>query len=1687
MLPSVAHQPLQILPPHHNQSLYSTDTPYDIHGHNIHALQDDLQHSHYGGSQASSMLRGSRTHCPRPIQRPDMQSLPHGGLHGSSASLEHTLRRKTPNGTLAAGYDATPGDRSIQQPAAKHILVSSLDPLQQQYKTVEPLPLPQHPNFPPAFKQDASRINTIHTGIPQEFPNTNWIRSLNHPQGIDSVLNQTSGLPAGQRYNYWQNLPTVPTVLASSFQPGLGGPESAATAQYGQYWPDGTYMPPYRPAAFRDTRYQSTPSNVLHGNNRFTDPQSLFNRQSLPPSEFLAPGFSWNPLPAQSNLNGHQQQQQQIYAHDLSRPQQHYVPSHIPQKAPDQLWDQNPLPYGPPQPAKHDVHPLDSLDSLRWHQPSHNGLHPSTPDVTRSPRNSEFKEKTLSWAHSVYVDLLASLHNARKKASQGGMDSHSREALKPSIYPKPPRQPASDFSSHSDNMVGKSRNHDPQIQPMHIHPQRSHSVHLDPSMGGFFDAKRHPAHRPFPSVDGAPQHNHMRHVNQPFDQRMSADMSINGYRTIRRGHGTSMSRMFSPTHETMSISEKAVSALEMLASLCKESGWAWIDGMLVGGCLAYGLGDYNRAMRWYTRIINQDATHVEAISNIAASLLALERREEALQHWLRAIKLRPSYFEAVEHLIGLLCSSQRGKEAVSIVQYVENALRLPPSGDCFKSNRGCDQSDTESEDRESSVSTIESADKMAFDYTDNVQSPLAFARRGSDQSAPGFGSSGYAIPGADNGRILGLIHAKGNMLYALGDNVAAAGAFEEAILIGTGKRRGMKSLIRHILSSFGDENRHGPPTSQPYDPRETVLLFPEKALQTAKLVFHPHGTLPGFQYLPDGLAKRASISTTSNSLLSLAKIYQDGMSSTSSNGTPRSTPGVRDILALYYLSLSLQPSPSTANNVGILLAGIQGTAAKSVRTAGESQLPDIPGVSPGSGIALALAYYNYGLNLDPRHAHLYTNLGSLLKDIGQLPAAIKMYEQAVQCDSKFDIALANLANAVKDSGRINDAIGYYRRAVNANPDFAEAVCGLANALNSVCNWGGRGGISPRRGIRDLWHVDDHGRLRDAKEMAIDTGWIKRVVDIVDKQLKDGELWGCGTLQNLTPDQLCQSIMSPTNSRDAMNKRTTLNSILRSWSGKKWEGSRTVRLIERMVKYIGWQWYQDRYVHHREYPVSRYSRPHFPAALTPPSAPTVLPFHTFTCPLSAKQIRHISQRNGLRISCSTLRSPWLPATVYQPPPPPSPQITVGYVSSDFNNHPLAHLMQSVFGLHNPNRVKAICYATTASDNSIHRQQIQREAPVFRDVSSWSVDRLVDQIARDGVHILVNLNGYTRGARNEVFAARPAPIHMSFMGFAGSLGAEWSDYILADELSIPPDTLAPRGQTSRMEDRLYDLDHNEEADDWIYNEKIVYTKHTFFCCDHRQSAPDACAPRLTWEEEQVNRWKMRKEIFPDLKDNMVILGNFNQLYKIEPTTFRTWLRILAGIPNAILWLLRFPDVGEQNLRQTATAWAGEATASRIIFTDVAPKHAHISRARICDLFLDTPECNAHTTAADVLWSGTPLLTLPRYKYKMCSRMASSILTSALPQTETGKQAARQLISSSEAEYEQTAIELGLGMKYELGNRNGRASGRLFELRKMLYLNRWESKLFDTRRWVNDLEEAYEKVWANWVQGEEKDIWL
>ncbi|KAF5662637.1 UDP-n-acetylglucosamine-peptide n-acetylglucosaminyltransferase [Fusarium circinatum] len=1496
MLPLLQMSPHAVTPPQSNLDTLSTfpnsdDATFnDHHPRNVPAPY-----------QQSFAIRTSRPH---------RHTIPYGSALYPPRQ-EHHLRRKTPNGTVDAGYDGSPSLFSHGPPPSKHLVLP-------RSATATAFPLAG-----PPIRQ--SHYNgSIDYRRPSSVGNT----------GLSDDL---QARPGSSTWAYGSD-----TALPRSALP---------TNHYGLHQAEGQYIPPGQPEApaVFPNLYQPIIRAHEYNVRAFCPPPIVMN-ESLP---FGQPGMHtpWN-YHSRPGLASARHVQPQ----DLRSFQQHCGSDF----------------------ARRRSSFASVFDSETQHHPGFNsGMH--TRSYLRPPHMSSqqgFREKVLLQAHRVYVDLLAYAQTIRKPQASKGAHSTSPRLL---VYPKPPK-PSLRISEAALGQDPTSFNISSENDSYQDFQSRGHVV---------------------PYFQG------------PYNSYSS----------------TGNSTLFAA----------AKSILDMLSSLCEQSTWSWIDGIMLGGCLHYGLDQYQEALEWFSRITALDSSHVEAITNKAATLYCLGRQDEAEKHWIRAVEVQPSYLEAVEHLVGLLYK-KRSKEAVEIIDHVQRALRVLP------------------------------AQNQQAGSHDQLVKP------------PGFASSGYAIHGKENGRVLALIHAKGTMLYSLKDVNRASEAFEEAVLISVGRQMtSIQDLVRRIQTALS-------PTETPVWHRNAghgtrpLLLPPERARHTAQLVFGGTGSLPGLQHVAEGSTKRAAVQTTSNSLLSLAKIFQDSLSS--GQGTPnilRRPSGVEDILALYYLSLSLQESPSTANNVGILLAGVQQIASNpptpNVDVPAHSS---IPGIVPGSGLALALAYYHYGLRLDPKHVHLHTNLGSLLKDIGQLDLAIQMYEQAVACDGTFDIALTNLANAVKDRGRINDAITYYKRAVSSNPEFAEAVCGLSTALNSVCDWRGRGGVILKSGKYDRWHVDDKGLLIDARSFGLDSGLVKRVVRIINRQLSDASHWGQGVLDEKKIASFTRQIMD-------LGLVTSFDpeQALRGWSNKPWEGSRVIRLIERAARATQWKWYQDQHVSSSQ-THTQYTRLRLPSGLSVPSAPTVLPFHTFTCPLSAKDIRVISQRNGIRISCSTLRLPWLPSTVYPPPPPPKPHLNIGYVSSDFNNHPLAHLMQSVFGFHNPSRARAICYATTASDRSVHRQQIEREAPVFRDVSSWPADKLVEQIIKDEIHILVNLNGYTRGARNEIFAARPAPVQMSFMGFAGTLGAEWCDYILADSTAIPPETLRPWRGNFNIADVFKD-DTEGEEEDWMYSENIIYCRDTFFCCDHAQSC-DAGERSVTWEQEQRRRWKMRKELFPALSNDTIIMGNFNQLYKIEPTTFRTWLRILAQVPKAVIWLLRFPELGEANLRRTARAWAGEEVASRLIFTDVAPKSQHISRARVCDLFLDTPECNAHTTAADVLWSSTPLLTLPRYPYKMCSRMAASILKGALPKSTEGREAAAELIATSEEEYEQRAVELATGLSYTMSaDGYGQGDGRLANLRKLLWDSKWHCGLFDTKRWVNDVETAYEQAWQRWVAGEGGDIYL
>lgn len=1398
-------------------------------------------------------------HLIRPSQqfvRPLRKPAPSGTAHTTPSfaqgrslptSSEHMLRRKTPSGTLAAGYDGSPVEWYTRPHASKYFLLPASSA-----QTPAAHPLGHNAGIPSLQTQStyaasrdvqANQSMPTQTSLDRIHQNAGPIESLQFDSlwspkcipaaGFDSVLNQAS--PYNQQYRLAGEYQTQ-TALQPMWPPYLGSTYSQSLAPSGSFWSYGNAnVEQYRQHSYQDARFQCQ----RHPAEPAPSPSRL-DRLT-----FKNEGHSRERLESESVPLAHQENKVSTDRHGiLHRPSGFTGGSELHKTRTENdkgnagLQQGNILAYRSKERNWHERlepnHQSAQQSSTRFQnfEPVWNGqsIHQRHGD---SSGHAHFKEKVLAWAHRIYGALLAAIEHERRNPSREQQSSH----IQPSLGP-PPRRPYPSWTN------GQYRNLASQNYISRGSQMSSHSTERPQTSG--FSTNASTAFRDNTTVGRVERSHQLSGFSNTQTGKNWHSMHL--WPNAGSAQASYVPAQFVQDQHQNTPASAAMSAIEVLGRLCEESRWSWTEGIILSGCLAYGLGNYDRALELFSKVLQHEPTNVEALSNLAAALMSIDRKQEAEQYWIQAVRIQPGYFDAVEGLVGLLHESQRAREAVKIVEYVEEALR----------------------------------DSRRSEAKGQSYRLLSYDNRYNDES---LNLSGYQINSSDNGRLLALIHGKGNVLYQVGDNLGAAKAFEDAILVGAGRaRQGIHGLIRDILTAFSDGSRKALVKMQaPFGADEPLLLAPDLALETSRLVFPPQGHLPGLERVSNAASHKAAVSIVSNSLLSLAKIYQDGMSSSGASATgPRATSGVQEILALYYLSLSLQPSPSTANNVGILLAGVQQSArSKSTADPEAAQSTSVPGVVAGSGVALALAYYDYGLKLDSRHAHLYTNLGSLFKDIGQLDAAIRMYEKAVDCDGSFDIALANLANAVKDKGDIRQAINYYKRAVHANPEFAEAVCGLANALNSVCRWNGRGGISPSQGVRDRWHVDENGVLHDSTVPGVSkSGWIERVVAIVEKQLSDGQNWGQRVLQSVGIDTLLiQLDRALKHRKDHSQASTLLTKALQSWSGEPWEGAKVVRLVERATKRLSWQMYRDKYVDRRPERGLICARPQLPAALAVPGAPTVLPFHTFTCPLSASQIRKISQRNGLRVSCSTLRAPWLPSHIFEPPPPPRNQLHVGYVSSDFNNHPLAHLMQSVFGLHDRNRVKAFCYATTASDSSVHRQQIEREAPVFYDASSWSIDRLVNQIVGDGIHILVNLNGYTRGAKNEVFAARPAPIQMSFMGFAGTLGAEWCDYLLADKIAVPPQTLRPWRGNVDIVDQTQDGNFEDgPQDDWVYGENIIFAKDTFFCCDHRQSAPDAHEGRLSWAEEQRRRWKMRKELFPELADDAIILGNFNQLYKV-----------------------------------------------------------------------------------------------------------------------------------------------------------------------------------------------------------------
>lgn len=330
------------------------------------------------------------------------------------------------------------------------------------------------------------------------------------------------------------------------------------------------------------------------------------------------------------------------------------------------------------------------------------------------------------------------------------------------------------------------------------------------------------------------------------------------------------------------------------------------------------------------------------------------------------------------------------------------------------------------------------------------------------------------------------------------------------------------------------------------------------------------------------------------------------------------------------------------------------------------------------------------------------------------------------------------------------------------------------------------------------------------------------------------------------------------------------------------------------------------------------------------------------------------------------------------PPPAPLwrgerwshdcIRVAYLSADFHRHATAYLIAELIEQHDRTRFEVLGVSFGHDDGSDIRQRLVAAFDSFYDVRERDDHDIARMLHAHEVDIAVDLKGYTQESRPEIFAFRPAPIQASYLGYPGTMGANFIDYIIADKVVTPPD------QSN------------------YYSEKIVWLPDCYQCNDSRRAIAEETPSRRA----------------AGLPDQGVVFCCFNNNYKISSPVFDIWMRLLQAVPESVLWLLRENADAEANLRREAQARGVDPV--RLVFAGRLPVAEHLARHRLADLFLDTLPYNAHTTASDALWAGLPIVTCQGTAF--AARVASSLLMAVgLP----------ELVTKSLADYEALALRL------------------------------------------------------------------
>jgi protein O-GlcNAc transferase len=615
----------------------------------------------------------------------------------------------------------------------------------------------------------------------------------------------------------------------------------------------------------------------------------------------------------------------------------------------------------------------------------------------------------------------------------------------------------------------------------------------------------------------------------------------------------------------------------------------------------------------------------------------------------------------------------------------------------------------------------------------------------------------------------------------------------------------------------------------------------------------------------------------------------------------------------------------------------------------------------------ALASYDQAIALQPDIVEAHNNRGNVLLGLKRPADALASYDRTIALRPDFAIAHNNRGNALLNLKRPDDALVSYDRAIALQPDFAMAHSNRGNAL-----------LSLRRPEEALLSCDRAIALQPNLAMAhnnrgmalSDLKRFEEALATYDKAIALGpELAKVhnnrGNLMDILkrPQDALASYdkaiaLEPDYAKAYSNRGKMLDNLnLKDEAFAAYDkafaldpdltGTEGDRLH---AKKWGCDW-------------SNFDSEctHLIASVRRGNANTS-PFVFLTIPSSAAD----------QLQCAKL---WI-ASEYPPSKEPIWQgerydhnrIRVGYVSADFREHATSFLMAGMFECHDKSRFDVTAISFGHNDNSAMQQRLAASFERFIDANRYSDDQIGDLIRSLEIDLLVDLKGFTTDSRTGIFAKRPAPLQVNYLGFPGTMGAQYIDYIIADRILIPEDQRE------------------------FYSEKVVYLPNSYQVNDAKRSIADRAFTRAELGLPQTG----------------FVFCCFNANYKLTPRIFDCWMRILKQVEGSVLWVLEDNAKAANNLRKEAVARG--VNAERLIFAKRMPLPDHLARHRLADLFLDTLPCNAHTTASDALWAGLPVLTCLGETF--AGRVAASLLNAiGLP----------ELITATLGAYEQMAIDL------------------------------------------------------------------